>query len=232
MKAPTFGPLANSRTIISREIFTVPLYPNLLTTSTTTATDVATTTAVTSESSAVTNISTDKVISTPTSANNDRESAALSYIKETKFNDIYDLVSESLVYLSILFFALCTQILNNSLTAVLVKLNDVILNATVSGVASSDPTDLTAAAYLLSATVNRLGNQMVQPAISEVCMYVLVYTRMGSIYIHLYNIKVFLSIASGFLDITQRQNERKENDVIITLYLFTKSLILCTHIVY
>ena len=106
------------------------------------------------------------------------------------------------------------------------------LNATVSGVASSGPMELTAAAYLLSATVNRLGNQTVQPAISEVCMYVLVYTRMGSIYIHLYNIKVFLSTASGFLDIIQRQNERKENDVIITLYLFTKSLILCTHIVY
>ena len=72
MKAPTFGPLANSRTIISREISTVPLYPNLQT----------------------------------TSANNDRESDVLSYIKATKLNDIYDLVSESLVYLSILFFCI------------------------------------------------------------------------------------------------------------------------------
>ena len=51
------------------------------------------------------------------------------------------------------------------------NLNDVILNATVSRVAS-DPMDLTAPAYLLSATVNRLvGNQAVQPAISEVSMY-------------------------------------------------------------
>ena len=67
-------------------------------------------------------------------------------------------------------FALYTQILNNSLTAALVNLNDVILNATVSGVAS-DPMDLTAAVYLLGATVNRLGNQTFQPATSEVCMY-------------------------------------------------------------
>ena len=60
------------------------------------------------------------------------------------------------------------QILNGSVIDALVKLNDVILNATV----SSDPMDLTAAAYLLSATVNRLGNQTVQSAISEVCMYI------------------------------------------------------------
>ena len=52
--------------------------------------------------------------------------------------------------------------------AALMNLSDVILNATVSGVAS-EPEDLTAAAYLLSATVNRLENETVEPAISEVC---------------------------------------------------------------
>ena len=103
MKAPTFAPLANNRTIVSREISTVPLYPNLLTTSTATATDVTTSTTITSESSTVTNISIDKMTSTPTSANNNRESDAPSYIKETNLNDIYDLVSESHVCLSILF---------------------------------------------------------------------------------------------------------------------------------
>ena len=64
----------------------------------------------------------------------------------------------------------CTQILNGSLTAALMNLNDALLNATMSGV-DSEPEDLIAAASLLSATVDRLGNQIVEPAISEVCVY-------------------------------------------------------------
>ena len=79
----------------------------------------------------------------------------------------------------------CTQILDGSLTAALMNLNDVLLNATVSGVAS-EPEDLTAVAYLLSATVNRLGNQTVEPAISQVCRG----TRMEStmlFYLHVLN---------------------------------------------
>lgn len=43
-------------------------------------------------------------------------------------------------------------------------LNDVILNDTV----ESEPESLTAAAYLLSATVSGLGNQTVEPLTSEV----------------------------------------------------------------
>ncbi len=43
-------------------------------------------------------------------------------------------------------------------------LNDVILNNT----AESEPESLTAAAYLLSATVSGLGSQTVEPATSEV----------------------------------------------------------------
>ena len=50
------------------------------------------------------------------------------------------------------------------------NLNDALLNATMSGV-DSEPEDLIAAASLLSATVDRLGNQTVEPAISEVCVY-------------------------------------------------------------
>ena len=44
-------------------------------------------------------------------------------------------------------------------------LNDVILNNTV----ESEPVSLTAAAYLLSATVSGLGSQRVESATSEVC---------------------------------------------------------------
>ena len=50
------------------------------------------------------------------------------------------------------------------------KLNDVILNNTI----DSEPVSLTAAAYLLSATVSGLGSQTVEPVISEVwlCVHV------------------------------------------------------------
>ena len=58
----------------------------------------------------------------------------------------------------------------------LLHLNGVILNATVSGV-GSDLDDLTAAAYLLSEIVNRLGNETVEPAISEVCRYTIDYLQ-------------------------------------------------------
>ena len=44
-------------------------------------------------------------------------------------------------------------------------LNDVVLNDTV----ESEAVSLTAAAYLLSATVSGLGSQRVEPATSEVC---------------------------------------------------------------
>lgn len=46
-------------------------------------------------------------------------------------------------------------------------LNDVILNNTVDP--ESEPVSLTAAAYLLSATVSGLGSQRVESATSEVC---------------------------------------------------------------
>ena len=49
------------------------------------------------------------------------------------------------------------------------NLNDIVLNATVSGI-DSEGLNLTAAAYLLSAIVNRLGNQTVESAISQVSM--------------------------------------------------------------
>ena len=88
------------------------------------------------------------------------------------------------------------------------KLNHVVLNATVSGVAN-EPENLTAAAYLLSSIVHRLEDQTIEPAISQVavaaCMNKNVY------YIYCDNVciklKIFLSTASGFLDIDQRQTE-------------------------
>ena len=53
------------------------------------------------------------------------------------------------------------------------NLNDVILNDTVESI-NSEPVGLAAAAYLLSATVSGLGSQRVEPAISEVCLYMYV----------------------------------------------------------
>ena len=58
---------------------------------------------------------------------------------------------------------------NGSLIAVLVNLNDAILNTTTERI-NNEPEDLTAAAYLLSATVSGLESQTVEPAISEVCL--------------------------------------------------------------
>ena len=49
------------------------------------------------------------------------------------------------------------------------NLNDVILNTTMERI-NSEPEDLIAAAYFLSATVSGLGNQTVEPAISEVML--------------------------------------------------------------
>ena len=95
------------------------------------------------------------------------------------------------------------------------KLNHLVLNATVSGVAS-EPENLTAAAYLLSSIVHQLEDQTVEPAISQVaysnvaaCMNKNVY------YIYCDNVciklKIFLSTASGFLDIDQRQTETESS---------------------
>ena len=62
------------------------------------------------------------------------------------------------------------QILNGSLTAALMTLNtDIIQSPTLYN--EGEPEVLAAAVYLLSATVNELGNQTVEPVISQVCVW-------------------------------------------------------------
>ena len=97
MEAPTFTPLPNTLTIISRGISTVPLHLNFSTTSTTTATDVATTqsvttTTTTTKSSTTTNLP--STVTTVTLSMSSREVNILKHIIETpRFNCIHGLVS-------------------------------------------------------------------------------------------------------------------------------------------
>ena len=61
------------------------------------------------------------------------------------------------------------QTLNDSLRAALMSLNTTIQSPTAYGVANEPENFTVAVTYILSTTVTRLGNQTVEPAISEVC---------------------------------------------------------------
>ena len=115
------------------------------------------------------------------------------------------------------------QSLNGSSTAVLMNLNDLILNPTAfRGSDGSEPVSLTAVAYLLSVSVNGLGNQTVEPAISDVsnrlCTILSHNVLIIIIIIYTHSEKILLSTASGFLEIAQRKTGNDEEDVNLILH--------------
>ena len=159
MEAPTFAPLTNAQTIISRGISTVPLNPNFPLQVSNTPTD-----AITTESA------------TTTTIQSLQERSALDYIWKTQeFSNIYILVSALVIVCTCVFHdALCTQSLNGSLMDVLMSLNDLVLSSPTALV-FRESVSFTAVAYLLSVVVNGSGNQTVEPVISEVSIYALLY---------------------------------------------------------
>ena len=152
MEAPTFAPLTNAQTIISRGISTVPLHPNFPTQAGNTPTDATTTESATTTT-------------TPSLL----ERNVSDYIRKTQeFSNIYNLVSTLVIVCTCVFHdALCTQSLNGSLTGALMSLNDLVLSSPTALV-FRESISFTAVAYLLSVIVNGLGNQTVKPAVSEV----------------------------------------------------------------
>ena len=152
MMAPTFAPMANAQTIISRGISTVPLHPNFPTQISDTPADATTTESATT---------------TTTPSLHERNT--LNYIRETQeFSNIYNLVSALVVCTCVFHAVQCVQSLNGSSIDALMSLNDLILSSPTALV-FRESISFTAVAYLLSVIVNGLGNQTVEPVISEVC---------------------------------------------------------------
>ena len=94
MMAPTFTPLTNAQTIISRGISTVSLYPNFLTQVSYTPTDATITESTTTTNSPKTDSTNTGGVANEDTAMSLQELNTLEYIRETEiFSNVHNLVS-------------------------------------------------------------------------------------------------------------------------------------------